>query len=110
MVLANLNPATMTAGALFIWIVLGVGAILIAVLAYFLKREKDRGDKTESTVHELEITTVKKEEFNKMEDCVSKIKEDYVTKADLRNELSLIHRQLDRIIDILLKRKEQDNG
>jgi hypothetical protein len=109
MILTSLNPASITAGDLFVWIVGGVGAILLGVLGFYLKREKDRGDRTEADVRKLQETKASREEVKELSACVAKIKEDYITKEDFFREQAKMEKKLDRILDILI-RKEKNDG
>ena len=92
------------------WIVLGIGTILIGVVAFFLKRNISRSDQTEKDVRRLEETKATKEEVEKLSGCINKVKEDYITKEDFYRVQANNDRKLDRIIDILLERKSQNDG
>ncbi|NCB52453.1 MAG: hypothetical protein EOM54_11345 [Clostridia bacterium] len=100
----------MDAGTLFYTIISVVGTILLGVIGFFLKREMTRGDRVEQDVKLLDVTKADKEDVEKLESSVTKIKEDYITKEDFYREQAKTDRKLDRIIDILLERKGQSNG
>ena len=94
--------------ALFYSIVSVAGGILLGVIAFFLKRTIARSDKVEADVKELQEKKASKVELQKVSDCVSQIKEDYITKEDFYREQAKTDRKLDRIIDILLERSEKN--
>ena len=105
-----MNLATLSAGDLFYWIVIGVGSILLGVIAFFLRRTILRGDDVEKDVKQLKECKASKEDVQKLYTSVGKIKEDYITKEDFYREQAKTDRKLDRIIDILLDWGKKENG
>jgi hypothetical protein len=77
-----MNPTQATVGELFYWIVSGILALFSTILGIMFKRDRDRADKLADKVDGMALLKADKKDVDALSGCISKVKEDYITKED----------------------------
>lgn len=103
------------------WIVATVWAIVVGVIAYFLKRTINKQDKHEEDINHIKLTYVTrdqlkefKEETNsvlgKLQQDVEAIKDNTLTKADFYRLQAATDKKLDKLYDLMIEIRGDKNG
>lgn len=89
------------------WIICTVIGGAVGIIGYFLKHTIDRQDKVESDVNKLKESAATEEDFQKLTDMVSELRDKFVSKEEMK-ELKDTIRDIKTSIDDIKENTVRD--